>query len=152
MIAMMPLPRHPGTPSAGKWWAILSLYPLGGLALGLADHLLGRGAQGLGMRPGVATAASVNVLLPLIVVGLAAAYPKLGTAWLGAVALTFAFVLGLALIYPQGHRWDALALIRSVPPVRVMACLGYLFLGTLSALVARSIGSRNRFGPPTRTG
>jgi hypothetical protein len=138
--------------SAGKWWAILSLYLLGGLALGLADHLLGRGVQGLGMRPGVATAASVNVLLPLIVVGLAAVYPKLGTAWLGAVALTCAFVLGLALIYPQGHRWEALALIRSVPPVLVMACLGYLFLGTLSVLVARSVGSRNRFGPPTRTG
>jgi hypothetical protein len=87
-----------------------------------------------------------------MVVGLAAAYPKLGTAWLGVVALTSAFLLGLALIYPQGHRWDAIALIRSAPPVLVMACLGYLFLGTLSVLVARSIGSRNRFGPPTRTG
>ena len=134
-----------------NWWVILPLYILGGLTFGLADHQLGRWVQQFGMKPGLATAASVNILLPLLAVGLAVARPKLATAWIGAVALTSAFVLGLAVVYPPAQRWDALTLVRSVPPVLVMACLGYAVVGTVSVLVTRSIG-RNGFESPARAG
>jgi hypothetical protein len=137
--------------SAGKWWVVLPLYVVGGLTLGLADHQLGRCVQQLGMRPGLATAASVNIVLPLLAVGLAVACPRLGTAWLGAVALTSAFVLGLSFVYPPAHGWDPVAVVRSVPPVLVMACLGYAILGTVSVLCARGMG-RHSFRPSTRAG
>jgi hypothetical protein len=137
--------------SAGKWWVVLPLYVLGGLALGLADHQLGRWVQELGMRPGMATAASVNIVLPLLAIALAVAFPKLGTAWLGAVALTSAFVVGLSFVYPPAHGWDAVAVVRSVPPVLVMACLGYAILGTVSVLFTRGMG-RHGFRPFTRGG
>jgi hypothetical protein len=130
-----------------KWWAIFPLYIVGGLALGLADHELGRWVEQLGLRPGLATAASVNVMLPMLAVGLAVACPKLATAWLGAIALTSAYVLGLAFVYPHVHAWNTLALIRSVPPVLLMACLGYALLGTVSALV--TAGMRRSFCAPT---
>ena len=134
-----------------KWWVILPLYVLGGLAFGLADHRLGHWVGEFGMKPGLATAASVNVFLPLLVVGLAVARPNLGTAWLGAIALTSAFVFGLAIVYPQAHRGDVVALIRAVPPVLVMACLGYAIIGTLSVLFTRSMRN-SRFLRPPRAG
>jgi len=137
--------------SVEKWWVILPLYVLGGLAFGLADHQLGRWVGEFGMKPGLATAASVNVFLPLLVVGLAVARPKLGTAWFGAIALTLAFIFGLAIVYPQAHRGDPVALIRAVPPVLVMACLGYAILGTLSVVLTRSM-RKHRLLRPTRAG
>jgi hypothetical protein len=45
---------------AVKWWAVLPAYLVGGLVLGLADPLLGRAAQQLGFRPGLATAGATR--------------------------------------------------------------------------------------------
>jgi hypothetical protein len=125
---------------AEKWWASLPVYLLGGFALGLVNPAL-RGFVGqLGVRPGLATAALVNILLPLLAIGLAVAWPRLMTAWLGAVGMTAAFILGLAVANPQLQPWDFLTLLRSVPPVLVVACLGYGVLGSVSALLSRSMG------------
>jgi hypothetical protein len=132
--------------SAAAWWTVLPLYLLGGLALGLADPQLGRGAQQLGVRPGLATAVSVNLLLPLLAVVLAVTCPRLATAWLGAVGLAGGFALGLAFVYWPPRPWDAAALLRAVPPVLVLACLGYAVLGTLAALVTRAVGSSSEAG------
>ncbi|HEV3257178.1 MAG TPA: hypothetical protein VG013_09885 [Gemmataceae bacterium] len=120
------------------WWLILPVYLVGGLVLGLADPHLGRWVQGFGVRPGLATAASVNLLLPLLVIGLGVACPRLGTAWLGATGITVAFILGLALVYPPARPWGPATLLGAVPPVLVMACVGYAILGTLTVLLARA--------------
>ncbi len=125
--------------AAEKWWIILAIYLLGGLALGLADRQLGQYVQQLGFKPGLATAASINLLLPLLAIALGVAYPRLTTAWLGALAMTVAFILGLALASQQAQPWDAATLLRSVRPVLVIACLGYAILGTLAALVTRRV-------------
>src|SRR5450759_4669391 len=95
-------------------WVVLLAYVVGGLALGLADAQLGLLAQRFGTRPGVATAVSVNLILPVLAVGLGVVHRRLGWAWLGAVGMSAAFVLGLAVVYPPGPRWDVAGLLRSI--------------------------------------
>jgi hypothetical protein len=121
-----------------KSWLILPLYLVAGLAFGLADPLLGRWVQTLGARPGLATAASVNILLPLLAIGLAVTCPRLPLALLGAVGMAGAFAVGLAVMYWQGRPWDVGTLLRSIPPVLVLACAGYAVLGTMAALITRA--------------
>src|SRR5260370_38483779 len=108
-----------------KGIVILLAYLLGGLALGLADPYLGRWMQHWGMKAGLATVASVNVLRPLLAIGLGAIHPRAGSACLGAVAMTWAFIIGLALSYPPPNGWDPLGLLCSIQPVLVIACFGY---------------------------
>jgi hypothetical protein len=129
------------SPLTLRSWILFAMYPLGGLALGLADPLLGRWVQQLGLRPGVATAASVNLLLPVLVIGLGTLHQRVASALLGAGAMAAAFVLGLAIHYPPPRPWDAATLIRSIPPVLVFAFLGYAVLGAASALTTRVIRS-----------
>ena len=122
-----------------KWWLVLPIYLLGGLVLGLADPRLGQAVQQLGIRSGLATAASVNFLLPLLAIGLGIVHRRLTTAWLGAIGMTGAFMLGLAIAYPQAQPWNAVSLLGAVRPVFVIACLGYAALGSLAVLVVRRI-------------
>src|SRR5262249_52826402 len=110
--------------------------------LGLADPGLGRVAQQLGMKPGVVTAVSVNLLLPLAAVALGVARPRLGGVWLGALTMTLGLVIGLAARYGGGIAdWSPAALVAAVPPVLVGALLGYGLLGTLVALAVRACRS-----------
>jgi hypothetical protein len=125
------------TPTSGRWWLVLSGYAIGGLALGLADAALGRGVGQFGLRPGLATAAIVNLLLPALAVGLALARPRLAMAWLGALVMTAAFTLGLAGAHPREGGWEIGPLLRAIPPVLVMAGLGYAVVGSLAVLIAR---------------
>jgi hypothetical protein len=125
--------------SSQPWWIVLPVYVLVGLALGLANRELSQCAQLLGMRPGLATAANVNLLLPLLAIALGVAYPRLATVWLGAVCLTAAFLVGLALIHPPPQPWNAVTLLGSVHPILVIACVGYGILGTMAALISRSV-------------
>jgi hypothetical protein len=109
-----------------------------GLALGLADPTLGQLEQQLGTKPGVATAVSVNLLMPLAAVILSLAVVRLWSAWLGACTLTLGFLAGLALRYPARIPDGSLAeFLRSVPPILVAATLGYAVLGTLAVLARR---------------
>jgi hypothetical protein len=113
-------------------WLVLAVYPATGLFLGLADPLLGRLVQQLGTKPGVATAISVNVLLPLVAVALGVAYPRLASVWAGAVCMTVGFGLGLAAQYHHGE-WS----LADVPPVLVAAALGYAAVGTIALAITR---------------
>jgi hypothetical protein len=117
-----------------KWWFVL--YLAAGLCLGLADRQLGRLVQGVGLRPGVATAVVVNIVMPIVAVGLAAAHPRIRGVVVGAVGMTVFYTLGLACTY-RGHGWDVLALLRAVPPVLVLACAGYAVLGVVTTLLVR---------------
>jgi hypothetical protein len=125
--------------SSRQWWIILPLYLLSGFVLGLANRPLSQPVQQLGMRPGVATAVNVNLLLPLLAIGLGAASPRLATVWLGAVGMTAGFLIGLALLSPPPQPWSLATLFGSVPPVLVIACLGYAILGTIAARVTGSV-------------
>jgi hypothetical protein len=116
-------------------WLVLAIYPALGLLLGLADPLLGRVAQQLGVKPGIATAISVNLLLPLAAVALAIAHPRIGSVLLGAVLMTLGLIVGLALQYSRGMEWSPIALLTAIPPVLVAAAVGYAVLGTMAALV-----------------
>jgi hypothetical protein len=126
-------------PLANKTWFLFPIYLIGGLALGLVDPMLGRWAQQLGFRPGVATAASVNILLPLLTIGLGVAHRRVGAALLGAACMTLGFLLGLAIEYPPPRPWDVSILLRSIPPVLAMSCVGYAVLGAFTALLARAV-------------
>ncbi len=125
---------------ASPRWLILAAYPLLGLALGLADPGLGHLAQKWGVNPGVATAVSVNVLLPLAAVALGLAHARLGFAWLGAAAMTLGLILGLAVNY--GQNWSFTGVLRSVPPVLVVAAFGYAILGSVAAVALRARQAR----------
>lgn len=122
-----------------KCWTILPAYLVPGLCLGLADSQLGLLVQQIGLRPGCATAISVNIFLPLVAIGLAVARPLLRTVCVGAMAMTLAYILGLGLVHPLAGPLGPLALIAAVPPVLVLACAGYAVIGTVTALVSRSL-------------
>ncbi len=77
------------------WWVIQATYLACGFLLGLADPLLGQGARGLGVKPGVATAVSVNLLLPLAALVLALLTLD-WQRWLGAAVMTAGITTGLA--------------------------------------------------------
>jgi hypothetical protein len=114
-------------------------YPAAGLVLGLADPLLGHLAQQMGTKPGVATAVSVNLLLPLVAVGLALARPRLGSVWLGAVTMTLGLIAGLAAQYSGGIKdWSPVGLMAAVQPVLVAALFGYAILGTITAFAVKT--------------
>jgi hypothetical protein len=53
------------------------------------------------------------------------------------------FILGLSAVYSRGPGWDLAAVVRSVPPVLVLAAAGYVVLGTVTALVVRASGVRD---------
>ena len=121
--------------SAKYRWLILAAYPAFGLLLGLADPLLGRLAQYLGTKPGVATAISVNLLLPLAAIAFGIIYARLGSAMLGAVSMTMGLVAGLAVNYSRGWAGSLIDLLSAIPPVLVAATVGYAILGTIAVLV-----------------
>jgi hypothetical protein len=121
------------------WWLILVAYPACGLMLGFADPILGHLVRQLGIKPGVATAVSVNLLLSLAALALALAHNRLWAAWFGAATMTFGFLEGLAACYPARVReWSPLGILSSVPPVLVAAGLGYAILGTVAVLIGRA--------------
>jgi hypothetical protein len=121
------------------WWLLLPAYPALGLALGLADPWLGQLARQAGLKPGWATAVTVNVLLPLAAVGLGLAHARVVGALLGAAALTLGLIAGLAVQYSADLRAGSMGgVLGSVPPVLVAACLGYAALGAAAAVVRRA--------------
>src|SRR5262249_61909508 len=95
-------------------WLVLAASPAAGLLLGLGDPLLGRLVQQLGMKPGVATAMSVNVLLPLVAIALGVACPRLVSVWAGAVCMAVGPGPGLAVPYHRGA-W----FLPAMPPLLV---------------------------------
>jgi hypothetical protein len=125
---------------AKYWWLVQASYLACGLLLGLADPLLGEAAQQMGARRGVATAVSVNLLMPLAAVALAVAYARLGSVLPGALSMTAGLVAGLAVHY--AHDWSLIGLLRSTPPVLVAAAVGYAVVGTVMVFVVKAVRRR----------
>jgi hypothetical protein len=110
-----------------------------GLSLGFADPYMGRLAQAMGTKPGVATAVSVNVLLPFAAVVLGLVVARVGVALVGAAAMTAGFIGGLAAQYGSGLRDASLVgVLGSIPLVLVLATIGYGVLGVGAAIVGRA--------------
>jgi hypothetical protein len=137
--------------SCEKAWFVLPMYPVCGLVLGLLNPLFVKWAEQQGVpKPGVATAISVNILLPALAVGLAVGYPRVWTALVGAVALMAGFALGLAVMHPPAVPVGVADVLGSVKPVMVLACVGYAVLGVVAALVTRIV--TRSAGRPSHTG
>jgi hypothetical protein len=122
-----------------KRWGILPAYVFCGLILGMADGELGRLVQQLGVRPGLATALSVNILLPLAAVALGVVVPLLRTVWVGAVAMSIAYGVGLAISHPPAVPMNPAALPALVHPILAVACAGYGVVGTCAVLATRAL-------------
>ncbi len=120
-------------------WIIIPAYLLSGLILGVGDLDLGQLVQQLGVRPGLATALSVNMVMPLLAIGLGVAVPLLRTAWLGAFGMTAAYAVGLAVVHPAARPVNLAGLPGAIPPVLVIACLGYGIIGTIAVLATRTL-------------
>jgi len=133
----------------GRWWVVLAVYVLCGLVLGLADPLFGRAALQLGFaKPGVATAACVNLVLPLLAIGLGVLHPRLATALFGGIIMGVAYTVGLAINYPPGPPWDVTILFNPKLMILVMACIGYDVLGTAAAVITRVLKGEGVGSPP----
>jgi hypothetical protein len=130
---------------AAKGWLVLVIFAIGGLSLGLADTAFGQVFQQRGVKPGMATAMTVNVLLPLLTICLGVMHPRLIINWLGTIAMTVAYVLGLAILYLPNGAADVAAVVAAVPPVIVLAFFAYLVLGTAAVVLTRCV---SRSGTP----
>jgi hypothetical protein len=136
-----------------KSWVVLPMYPACGLILGLLNPLLGSWVVHLGApKAGFATAISINILMPALALGLAVAYPRVWTALLGAVGMSAAFAVGMLIVHPPAPPVDVLAVLASVRPVLVLACVGYAVLGTIAVLVTRAVKPSGGWGPHTSSG
>jgi hypothetical protein len=139
--------------SREKAWVVLPMYPLCGLALGLVNPLFGSWVVHLGaIKPGVATAISVNILLPAVALGLAVACPRVWTALVGAVGLSAGFALGVGIMHPPAAPVTVAAVVGSIRPVMVLACVGYAVVGVVAALVTRAVTRSGRWGSRTLSG
>ncbi|MFO0809540.1 MAG: hypothetical protein U0746_13015 [Gemmataceae bacterium] len=119
-------------------WLIPIAYPLFGLAFGLADPWLGRIAMSIGTKPGVATAVVVNGLLPMVALTLGFGSARVSTACLGAIAMTLGLIAGLAACYAPIDNPTPRVVLASVPPLLVIAALGYAILGSVAAGISQT--------------
>jgi hypothetical protein len=118
-------------------WGVLAAYVLGGMAVGLALPPLKVWAGAALGRSGLAVAFVVNIAMPLVVVALAAAYPKLGVALLGTFLATVAFLLFGGQEFPRlGGEW-LVATMRQTHPILVVACVAYHVLAAVTVLFVR---------------
>lgn len=133
----------------GRWWVVLGVYVLCGLVLGLADPLLGRAALQVGFaKPGLATAACVNLVLPLLAISLGVLHPRLATALSGGILMGAAYTIGLLINYLPGPPWDVALLFNPKLAILIMASLGYDVLGTAAALITRRLKKDGVGSPP----
>lgn len=127
-----------------RWRAVLITYVLSGATIGLCLPLMKNYAASHFGRSGLAVFAVINIVLPSIVVGLAALYPRLSVAVGGTFMATMAFLLaagmGPTMITPPYVR----SLFQTIGPVGTVAFGIYHILaaGTVFAVTPwRRVGS-----------
>ena len=122
---------------------VLLVYVIAGAAIGLAVPALKATAANAFGRSGLGVAYVVNVAMPLLVVVLAAAYPRLWVALLGTLLATAAF-LGTTGILAPGRGWP-LIVARRIQPVLLLACIAYHVLAVITVL---AVNPQRRVGRP----
>jgi hypothetical protein len=125
-------------------WSIVAYVGLG-LALGLCDPSFGRIPQQFALKPGLATAVSVNLLMPCAAIAIGLLHGRLVLAWVGAVIMSCGFIAGLGVQYAVGIReWSWTSILGSIPPILVVATLGYACLGSVAVWVRQASGWSRR--------
>ncbi len=111
-----------------RWPPALAAYLCLGFVLGLGwvQDLAGR-AWG---RPGLGTAIAVNLLMPLVAMGVSVVYPRARTAAAGGVLITVGWVLArMVWVDWMFWRWNLALLARMTHPLLVPATMGYIVIG-----------------------
>lgn len=126
-------------------WLVLLPYIAGGIAFALALPALRMAAGNAFAKRALGNFYVINIALPLLVVALAAWYPRMRAALLGALTLSLAFLLTAFTPNPQWNvGWLSNYLV-SLSPIVIVACLAYPVLGAVTVGVVRWF---RRVGPP----
>ncbi|MFO0974007.1 MAG: hypothetical protein U1A27_11295 [Phycisphaerae bacterium] len=134
--------------SPRKWPQVLLAYAAGGALVGASIPLLRSGAVRAGMRAGIGPFAAVNLLLPLLAAVLAACYPRLWTAWAGAIVATLACnAARIMVVEPRVWLWSVALAKTYVHPVMAAAWVGYGMVGSIVAVAVRPWRSVGRPDP-----
>lgn len=127
-------------------WIIVLSYFVGGAMIGGTLLMLKSYASGAFGRAGLAVAFVVNIGMPLLVVALAAAYPRLLVALVGTATATFAFLIigGGGPLNPL--QWPA-ATVSALAgsPILTVACVMYHILALIAVI---AVSSFRRVGIP----
>lgn len=120
-----------------KWIRlILPLYFLGGMTIGfLLPAMKAAANQALG-RSGLAVFFVINIAMPVLVVALAALYPRLIVTIVGGLIATIAFLSATGLRPSFGVYWLA-AFVGQMDPIVRVAAVGYLLLGAITVFLLR---------------
>lgn len=120
-----------------RWPQALGVYCLAGLLAGVASRAIATAAIANGKAGGIGVALGINILLPASALLIAAWYPRVRTAWLGALLLSTMIVVG-SLFWQDWRFWHwQLAEIRTLTnPILVVGCVAYGVIGTVTAFFA----------------
>lgn len=134
-----------------RWRIVLPLYGAFGAALALADPIVQPWVQRQGLKPGVVTAVDINLLLPTAMVVLAAWYPKVWTAVVGALLGMAGFILA-HMLQREWHfwLWTLGSLAASTHPIQVVATAGYAVIGSVTAAIVGTVRRVGREEPGPR--
>lgn len=118
------------------WWVIALLYVLGAVAIGLAVPAMKAYAAARFGRAGVAVAFVVNIAMPLLIVVLSVAYPRLWVALVGTLAASLAFLLTVGLTPRISSDWLN-SLVAQMGPILTVAIIAYHGLAAVAVGVQR---------------
>jgi len=115
---------------------VLPAYLFGGLFIGAAVPPLKLFAAAHFGRTGYAVAFVVNIAMPVLVVSLAAVYPRFGVVLAGTLTATIAFLATIGLNAPPLTAGWLRNLLGQMGPILFVACIAYHLLaaGTVAVL------------------
>ena len=118
---------------------ILPSYLLGGLTIGLFLPAMQNFANAQWGRAGIAVFLVINVIMPILVIALAAIYPKLIVTVIGGLLATFTFLFTTGLTPPKLSVNWLKDLVGQMGPIVTVATVGYLVLGVLTVFFLRPV-------------
>lgn len=132
-----------------RWPRVLLLAAGGGAVLGVICHYGQVPLSAAGLRPGLIVMPIVNLALPGLCIALAVWYPRVVTAWVGAVAAVGLFQL-VTLVCKDWHvyLWTFGWMMANTSPIMLGVLIGSV---ALSLIAARSSQVVRRVGYPPRT-
>ncbi len=115
---------------------VLPAYLFGGLLVGAAVPPMQRFAAAHFGRAGYAVAFAVNIAMPVLVISLAAVYPRLGVVLAGTFLATLVFLITRGLNAPPLNAGWLRSLLGQMGPILVVASIAYHLLaaGTVAVL------------------
>jgi hypothetical protein len=90
-------------------------------------------------REGLAVAFVVNLAMPLLIVTLSAACPKLWVAVPGTFLATLALLISGSHFSPRPDQHGLTAVVQQLHPILVVACVAYHVLAVVTVLMVRKL-------------